>query len=432
MMSETPKHLKVKIGKANYLGWRGELLAKLTLSWIPDLTIDEALDDSYNDFYVKTKDGIHFFVDVKAFSSLAMDAKDVDKVKELQLQASSRLVARSQNSNIPTILFLFDADTDHGRFLRLDKLLQGNEGSHSWTFKFPIENTINKTSLNQLIDSLRIETSYKFDGYPFTVLLTRRAKSPKPIEARHRVRKPTIEEWVQWGQEIDNSKRYLSPTEIEEEFRLDEEVKEITSAYQTSYSEWDASKSLYDKIILEIAGYSLSKEDRHSAKEFRKPTPEMLGKLWAEHKELVIARLYKCFCSLEQDSVATIGSSEMRVNQELPPDSTPFIVTHVLRKPTDEVINSFRSNVVVEQIQHDDPNIIKLTLHLTAAIELYDGLILNIERATVNGQSYSEKNRDAFVIEINPVYKLRVLEALLNVKIWDFKVDEINLPVQPR
>ena len=434
-MSETPNYLKVKTTGASYLGWRGELLAKLALAWIPGLTIDKSLNDQPYDFYVKTNDGVRFFVEVKAFSSLGMSAKNVEKVKELRLQMSTTLVDHAHEVNRPAVIFLFDADTDHGRFLRLDTLPAEEDKTHDQIFKFPIENTINKTSLEHLIDIFRADLAndenqtqpYVFDNYPLTILLIHRPDSPKPIETQHRVRKPTIDEWVQWGREIKNTRRYLLPAEIEEEIRRNDDEDEITEAYETSYREWDASKSLYDKIILEIAGYRFGKEDKHSVKELRTPTQEMLEKLWFEHKEIVITRLYKCFCSVDEDSEASTKSDEVWVRQELPPDSSPYAVTHVLRKPTEEESYRFRSTIVQEQIPHDSPETLNLILNLPAAIELYDALIIKIENATVNGQPFSETTRHAFLVEINPVYKLRVLEALLNVRAWAFKVDEVKV-----
>jgi hypothetical protein len=61
-----------------------------------------------------------------------------------------------------------------------------------------------------------------------------------------------------------------------------------------------------------------------------------------------------------------------------------------------------------------------------SAIELYDALIVNVENATAHGQQFSDANREPFLAEINPVYKLRVLEALLGVSAWGFKIDKVK------
>src|SRR5215212_6638489 len=98
-MSENLNYLKVKTTGSSYLGWRGELLAKLALAWIPDLTINKSFKDTYFDFYVETKEGNCFIVEIKAFSSLKMNSNNVDKVKELHWQTSESLIVHAHNIN---------------------------------------------------------------------------------------------------------------------------------------------------------------------------------------------------------------------------------------------------------------------------------------------------------------------------------------------
>src|SRR6185503_8646468 len=193
---------------------------------------------------------------------------------------------------------------------------------------------------------------YEFDNYPFDVVLIRRPNHPRPLELKHRVRKPSIDEWVQWARDIKWIRRYLSAAELEE-IRGDEDNSETTEAYELSYNEWDASKALYDKIVLEIAGYKFEKDDQHPVKDFRVPTREMVEKLWFQHKETVITRLYKSFCSVDEKVSTSNGA--VRVQQELPPDSSPFIVTHVLREPTEDESVRFRTTIVQGSYVDDSP-----------------------------------------------------------------------------
>ena len=65
--------------------------------------------------------------------------------------------------------------------------------------------------------SLQVETeSFEFNNFPLTVTLTHRANSSHPFETAHRVRMPTCEEWNTWARSIKRTRRYSSPSEIEE------------------------------------------------------------------------------------------------------------------------------------------------------------------------------------------------------------------------
>jgi hypothetical protein len=268
-------------------------------------------------------------------------------------------------------------------------------------------------------------TPYEFANYPLDVVLIHRPDSPRSLELKHRVRKPSGDEWVQWARDIKRSRRYLSTAEIEEEGMLDDDDSQPTEVYERSYNEWEASERLYDKIILEIAGYRFEKNDQHPVADFRTPTREMVEKLPFEHKEAVIGRLYECFCSVDESS--SPSSESVRVRQELAPKSSSVIVIHALRKPSEEESLRFRTTILQGRYADDNAATINLILNLPAAVELYDKLIMSVENATAHGQPFSEADRDAFLAEINPVSKLRVLEALLDVGVWGFKVDEIKL-----
>jgi hypothetical protein len=270
---------------------------------------------------------------------------------------------------------------------------------------------------------------YEFDNYPITVTLVHGANSSQSFETGHRLRKPTFDEWEVWGLDLERTRRYLSPDEVaehnEHKGEDEEDTKEI---YEHFYGEWQASKKLYNKIILEVAGVKLNKDDDFPADKFRELPSEIIDKLWFETKTSVITKLYECYCSLEKP--ASSGGLGRRVFQKIYDNSTSFRVIHVLREPTEEESRAFRTTIVKGGFSTDEDGqeIIQLKLNLPAAAEFYKKLILNVENATVGGQPFSDETRDAFLEAINPVYKLRVLEPLFDVNAWYFKMDDLRFP----
>lgn len=55
----------------------------------------------------------------------------------------------------PVLIFLFDADTDHGRFLRLDTLDVASKGARHRTIKFPLDNVIDRENLETMVCQLQ-------------------------------------------------------------------------------------------------------------------------------------------------------------------------------------------------------------------------------------------------------------------------------------
>ena len=144
----------------NYVGWRGELLAELALSRIPRLIVtkhpDRPTGDAGFDFLVATEKGFCFFVDVRAFSSARLKISQGDPDEDWNWRLDATIVRRARESRSPFVLFLFDADTDSGRFLRLDTLCAPNQGEPKVPVRLPAENTINKENLEKMIAALEL------------------------------------------------------------------------------------------------------------------------------------------------------------------------------------------------------------------------------------------------------------------------------------
>jgi hypothetical protein len=268
---------------------------------------------------------------------------------------------------------------------------------------------------------------YEFNNSPRTITLTHFPRSAHSRDTLHRLRNPTSAEWEEWGLNIECTRRHLSPAEIDEHnaYKGADEEK-VTEIWELFYGEWEASERLYNKIILEIAGVTLGKNDDFPTDQFRSLAPEVIAKVPFEFKETVVTGLYECWCGLE--SPVSPDDAEQRIYQNLPYKSSSYDVIHTLRKPTEDEGYVFRTNIVKGYFStnEDGQEIIQLKLNLSTAIEFYEKLILNIENATVDGQPFSGGTRNAFLESINPIHKLRVLEPLFDVNAWYFKIDEIR------
>ncbi|MEX1230462.1 MAG: DUF4365 domain-containing protein [Planctomycetaceae bacterium] len=153
-MIDKTQSLEVKNGTANYTGWRGELLAELALARVPELSVHKPKEDLGYDFLVATPSGVCFFVLVKAFSSKKLNIENIAEIAELRWRIEIDQIARTKESHTPVFVFLIDADTDHGRFSRLDTIEPAARRSPSHSIHFPIGNTLDKAGIERLIAAL--------------------------------------------------------------------------------------------------------------------------------------------------------------------------------------------------------------------------------------------------------------------------------------
>lgn len=279
-------------------------------------------------------------------------------------------------------------------------------------------------------ETTRENAPYEFDDFPFTVTLVHHRGSSNSYETAHRLRRPEPEEWQAWGAEIEFTRRYWSPEEIEEHNadKSDDKEEDATVIFNDFYSEWEANENFYNSVISEIAGVRLDEEDTCPTDQFRQLQPEIVAKLRFGVKDAAITSFYECYCWLEKSG--NQGENENLIRQRLTRNSTSFTVNHILRKAEDKESLSFRTQIIkgYKSLDEDGKEIIVLKLNLQAAGELYDKLFVSIENSTVAGQAFSAETRGRFLERINPVHKLRVLEPHLNINAWYFKIDDIVFP----
>jgi hypothetical protein len=106
------------------------------------------------DFLAMADEVVSFFVKVKAFSSMKRRVHGIESVQQLRWRIPTRLILDAHKSQIPVVLFLFDADTGHGRYLRLDTIKVTMPGAVLQTVRLPVGNTISEKGLSLLIEEL--------------------------------------------------------------------------------------------------------------------------------------------------------------------------------------------------------------------------------------------------------------------------------------
>ncbi len=269
---------------------------------------------------------------------------------------------------------------------------------------------------------------FEFDNFPLTVTLIHHKDSPNCYESLHKLRKPKIDEWFEWANNLERTIRYFSPEEIiEENAKKDGEDEDITEKADIFYSEMDANKYLYEKTILEIAGVTIDDDDNFPSNEFREIDPEIIKQHSLEFGEVVIKSLYECYCWKENPAV--LKDHEISVKQRVYFQSESFVVNHILRSAAETESYNFRTQIISGRFSKDEENqeTIELKLNLPLANDLYNNLIINVENATVHGQTFNEETKAVFLEEINPIYKFRVLTELLDINAWNFEIDDIIL-----
>jgi hypothetical protein len=283
-------------------------------------------------------------------------------------------------------------------------------------------------------------TTYDFGTDPISVNLHRPNAATQNKET-HRMHKPTVEQWLLWGHELYEERRNLSPEELEEESKLDDDDP-LEWAYQKQYNEHEASRRLYEAVAIDVTAYKLGKAEELQPSKTYPLTPELIGRVIGS--DVAISGLYHCYCELENASGQTIDeiedvertvigdanetsgenvSEEIRVRQTIGSSETAPSVVHVLRTATDEEGAKFLQETVRTYAVVGKPDTMRICLNLRAASDIYDAMLLRVEKGTVNGQQFDEKSRAVFKEAINPVFKLKVLEAALNTRLWHFASD---------
>ena len=140
----------------HYVQWRKEILAELVFTRL-NLIYTKLQPDSAADYSVYTRSGNQFLVVVKGLSSIARRIRNIETAQELHWRVPNQLLETARRSDYPFFLFLFDADTEHGRYLRLDTLPENvSSSAREVTLRFPKANTLDRDGLQKLLLELEV------------------------------------------------------------------------------------------------------------------------------------------------------------------------------------------------------------------------------------------------------------------------------------
>jgi hypothetical protein len=163
--AKRPDRFRVTTDGPDYLVWRSELLAELAVLRVSGLVMLKPPNGNSLPFQLvaASQSGVCFIIETVAYSSFQLKIEP-ESIPVLELEAEADRVRTAQRIPTPVVMFLFDADRDHGRFLRLDTLPEPPVGAKTVVLSFPVENTITGDSIRALAAELAKERAVPVAG----------------------------------------------------------------------------------------------------------------------------------------------------------------------------------------------------------------------------------------------------------------------------
>ena len=156
-MADKRTRMRVTTNGPDYLISRSQSLAQLAIVRVPELLAfdrpNHAGDAFPFDFLVMEDEEARFSVVTRGFATSRAKI-ETEGIDDLELEVGADLVRQARKHPYPVVMFLFDADRDPGRFLRLDAQPEPPANAKSVLLTFPIENTITGASVRKLASEL--------------------------------------------------------------------------------------------------------------------------------------------------------------------------------------------------------------------------------------------------------------------------------------
>lgn len=152
----------------------------------------------------------------------------------------------------------------------------------------------------------------------------------------------------------------------------------------------------YDAIAVSATGYTGEIPELHKAKAFQ--------------------GLYLREVAVDED--ADIFADEVSVVEEIGGGVVPdFTITHVMRQPSESEIKAYRRKMTgtseIKPGRRGRQSLVSRS-NLKIAMQYYSLWMLRVEGATVNGETYSSENRDAFLATVDPLIQRHVVTTFAN------------------
>lgn len=235
---------------------------------------------------------------------------------------------------------------------------------------------------------------YPLDLNVIVVSFNARPNAETPKIVWHKLKKPTLEQLNERESQIKSELVNISSSEDED--RTDETV---------------ANANLWRKLIVAVKGY-------RSAADWRELSDAEKDAMKPGHKSRAITQMYMGACLVEssEDDEVSIGAETWVIRQEIGAGREPdFVVRHSLREPTQSEWEKFKGTAArMSYVRGSKRPRRKFRTSLKSHCELYDSTMLSIDGATVGGKAFSPETCKAFLSQMDPIWKRKVIETLID------------------
>ena len=153
-MSNKNSAVLVAASGPSYIRERADLLTQVALTRFGELSLYPAKAKDAYDFLVTTREGKCFLIVVEGFSSIRLDLECVETRRDLSWQIDPDTLRWAVSCPTQVFLFVVDADTGHGRYLRLNDQPLSHGNGRLGSVELPIENTLDEAGIRRLLTQL--------------------------------------------------------------------------------------------------------------------------------------------------------------------------------------------------------------------------------------------------------------------------------------
>jgi hypothetical protein len=237
-------------------------------------------------------------------------------------------------------------------------------------------------------------TLYPFDLEFIDVSFNARPNSETPKIVWHKLRKPTLQQLKERESQIKSE--LVTVSSREDEDRSDETV---------------ANANLWRKLIVAVKGYK-------GAADWRELSDAEKDEMKPGHKSRAINQMYIGAFVVEsgEDDEVSIGAETWIIRHEIGANREPdFVIRHSLREPTQGEWEKFKGAAArMSYVRGAKKPRRKFNTNLQSYCDLYDAVLLSVDGGTVGRQPFSPETRKAFLAQIDPIWKRKIVETFID------------------
>ena len=190
---------------------------------------------------------------------------------------------------------------------------------------------------------------------------------------------------------------------------INEEINQSSSETEPIYDDAAANVWLYDRLIQRVRGYRTGSEDANG---WSNVGPELLPLIPVAHKQKAISGIYQVTAEVIEDDdtlFAIVGAMETCIETTV---VDQFKVRHYFQQPTEQQWSALqKKQVQTRQIRGASKQHYKYSVNLAAARDFYDGCLVRIEGACLDGgKTFEPGLRAEFVNAVDAVHKQLIVQ----------------------